>query len=239
MSPEEVMSSQPAFRSFGYPPARANAELKNRYASFLGSAIVFSVVAHFVVLSVSGFGIADYSIGYSAPMEQLELTRKFEIPPPPQEIPRPAVPILSTNININQDITIGSVRFDDNPVDRLPPPPLPNSTDLSETPAFTPYSIKPELRNSADLQRALERLYPRAFRDAGIGGTTLLWVFIDIAGAVQNTRVVESSGYPELDDAAQVAVRSTARFSPAYNRDQRVPVWIQLPITFKSVATTE
>jgi periplasmic protein TonB len=123
----------------------------------------------------------------------------------------------------------------DNPVDRLPAPPIPNAPDLSEQPAFTPYSVKPELKNPGELQKALERNYPRAYKEAGVGGTTLLWVFIDISGAVKNTKVVESSGHAELDEAAREVVTTTAKFSPAYNRDDRVPVWIQIPITFRVV----
>ncbi len=36
----------------------------------------------------------------------------------------------------------------------------------------------------------------------------------------------------QLDDAA-LKVADVYRFTPALNRDQRVQVWIQLPITFQ------
>jgi TonB family protein len=58
-----------------------------------------------------------------------------------------------------------------------------------------------------------------------------MWFFIDENGRVQNTRINQSSGYDAFDQAAQ-NVASIMEFSPAYNRDQRVPVWVALPITF-------
>jgi periplasmic protein TonB len=80
--------------------------------------------------------------------------------------------------------------------------------------------------------RYLERNYPPALHYFGVGARVVLWVFIDEQGRVQNTRVVESSGYPDFDDLAQNALR-TVEFSPAMNRDQPVAVWIQLPIQFQ------
>jgi TonB family protein len=53
---------------------------------------------------------------------------------------------------------------------------------------------------------------------------------------VQNTKVQESSGYPAMDQIAQEALRQVT-FSPAMNRDQRVPVWVALPITFQPPRT--
>ncbi len=62
-----------------------------------------------------------------------------------------------------------------------------------------------------------------------------LWVYIDEEGVVRNTKVVQSSGsgYPALDEAAEAVMRQ-ARFKPAINRDQRVPVWVQFPLTFQA-----
>jgi hypothetical protein len=43
--------------------------------------------------------------------------------------------------------------------------------DLSAAPTFTPMTVRPELQNRADVQRALVRNYPPLLRDAGIGGS--------------------------------------------------------------------
>jgi protein TonB len=101
-----------------------------------------------------------------------------------------------------------------------------------ETPSFTPHTVKPELTNADDVQRALIREYPPMLRDAQIGGTVVVWLFIDTEGVVENSKVQTASGYPMLD-AAALNVANTMRFTPAYNRDQKVPVWVSIPITFR------
>lgn len=101
-----------------------------------------------------------------------------------------------------------------------------------ETPSFTPHTVRPELTNGEDVSRALVREYPPMLRDAQIGGTVTVWLFIDTNGAVENSKVQVPSGYPMLD-AAALNVANTMRFTPAFNRDQKVPVWVSIPITFR------
>ena len=101
------------------------------------------------------------------------------------------------------------------------------------TPRFTPYTVKPELINRNEVSRALVQNYPTSLRNVGIGGRTVIWIFVNTEGRVVHVGVKESSGYAELDEAA-VKVGRIFRFTPARNRDQVVPVWIALPITFKT-----
>ncbi len=103
--------------------------------------------------------------------------------------------------------------------------------DLSAAPTFTPFTVSPDIKNRTAVARAMEREYPPLLRDAGIGGTVNVWFFIDEEGAVVRTLVRESSGHQALDDAA-IKVADIIEFTPALNRDKRVPVWIALPITF-------
>jgi periplasmic protein TonB len=105
--------------------------------------------------------------------------------------------------------------------------------NIEAAPVFTPYTVKPELTNRAAVQRALERNYPPLLRDAGIGGTVLTWLLINEQGIVQRTQVKEGSGHDALDQAA-LKVADIMKFSPALNRDQKVKVWIALPIVFKT-----
>jgi periplasmic protein TonB len=212
----------------------ANDRLKNSFNSWFWGSIAAAALIHFLVIGFMPTATPeDWGIA-SREMEAIEIPPQVEIPPPPQDIPRPAVPVISTNINIDQDITIAEVTFDRNPVENLPPPPTGSQVDLSEQPAFTPRTVEPRLGDAArnQLMRHLERNYPPALRDAGIAGRVVLWVFINEQGQVQNTRVVESSGYPQFDALAQEALR-TVSFSPAMNRDQRVPVWVQLPVAYQ------
>ncbi|MGE0552731.1 MAG: energy transducer TonB [Gemmatimonadales bacterium] len=63
--------------------------------------------------------------------------------------------------------------------------------------------------------------YPPALAQQRIGGTVILRLFLDEAGAVvpESTRIHESSGYPALDSAALAAVPGL-RYAPAL-RDGR------------------
>lgn len=98
-------------------------------------------------------------------------------------------------------------------------------------PVFTPFTVAPEVRNRAEVSAALNENYPEEFRRAGIGGTTLFYFFIDAQGQVQDVRIDRTSGSEVLDQAA-LRVARVLQFSPALNRDERVPVWVQIPITF-------
>jgi len=98
-------------------------------------------------------------------------------------------------------------------------------------PVFTPYSVRPSIRNVDEVVAALEREYPPLLKDAEIGGMVQVWFFIDEEARVIRVQVNESSGYKALDDAA-IQVASIIEFTPALNRDQGMPVWISLPIAF-------
>jgi TonB family protein len=106
---------------------------------------------------------------------------------------------------------------------------------LDAQPTFTPMTRAPELINRLEVVRMLREYYPPLLRDAGIGGNPTVWFFIDETGRVTRTQLHRSSGYTELDNAA-LAVAATMQFSPALNRDRRVPVWVSIPIVFNATA---
>ena len=105
--------------------------------------------------------------------------------------------------------------------------------DIDAAPRFTPYTVRPEIRNMDEVSRALQRFYPPLLRDAGVGGTVVVWFLIDEQGNVVRTQLHQGSGHAQLDEAA-LRVGEVMEFTPAMNRDQRVRVWVQLPITFRA-----
>ena len=109
---------------------------------------------------------------------------------------------------------------------------LDEEVDLSAAPVFTPMTVRPEITNRSEVQAALMTEYPPILREAGIGGTVVVWFFVSEEGQVLNRIVSQTSGHAQLDEAA-LQVADVFRFTPALNRDERVPVWIQLPITFQ------
>ena len=105
--------------------------------------------------------------------------------------------------------------------------------ELSERPQSVAHTVKPQLLNMDEAVAAIEKEYPTLLRDAGIGGTTTVHLFLDRTGKVANVLVKESSGRVALDQAA-LRVGRVARFSPAMNGDEAVAIWAPLHITFTS-----
>lgn len=118
---------------------------------------------------------------------------------------------------------------------RLPPPPTEAEAEpsLADEPRFVVHTVKPRMLNAEEVNRVLEREYPALLKDAGIGGTTTVWLFVNESGQVANSLVKESSGHRGLDDAA-LRVVDAATFSPAQNRDEVVALWISLDIRFEA-----
>lgn len=138
------------------------------------------------------------------------------------------------NASLNDAVTIAPTTFQANPIETLPPPPTTGAGtgEIAAAPTFTPFTVSPELKNRAEVQATLERYYPLILKEAGIGGTVVLWFLIDTEGRVLKTQLNRSSGYEAFDIAA-TKVAEVMRFSPAYNRDRKVTVWVQLPVVFE------
>ncbi len=209
----------------------ANDRFKRSFGAWFWGSMIVATIAHFCVFNFWPEMTAE-DVSYTADeLEAIELPPEIEIPPPPEAIARPATPVIAS-ADIDEDITIAPTTFEENPVEELPPPPTETTTtDIAAAPTFTPFTVRPDIKNRDAVSRAMEREYPPLLRDAGIGGTVTVWFFIDENGVVQRTLVNESSGHKALDDAA-IKVADIIEFTPALNRDKRVPVWISLPITF-------
>jgi periplasmic protein TonB len=191
----------------------------------------------------------------------VEMTTEIEIPPPPPPEPPPVnapppsaevfagyqtlqiPPIIPPDLPPPSSIEIKASDFTGQGVaggragGRQAPPgvesvAISKSADPNSAPSFTPMTVKPDLINRDEVGRVLEREYPAVLRDSNIGGTVVMWVYVNTEGKVDKTQVNTSSGQPLLDNAAD-RVAKTMRFSPAYNYDQKVAVWVQIPVTFR------
>lgn len=214
------------------PYETANDRFKRSFGSWFWGSMTAAVLLHAAIMFLfPNMMASDVSFNMDE-FEVMELPPEIEIPPPPEQIQRPASPVV-TDAQIDEDITIAPTTFEDNMPDDLPPPRTGESQDLSDTPQFTPHDVRPRIVNEQQVGRALQNEYPTLLRDNGVGGTVLMHFFIDENGDAQNWQVAESSGRTELDEAA-LRVAEVFEFSPALNRDVAVPVWIQVPITFSS-----
>lgn len=215
-------------------PDCANERFKGRFQSIFWTSIILATGAHFSAFAFwPEFTADDFSFTIEE-LTAIELPPEVVIPPPPQQIARPATPVMAA-ADIADDITIAPTTFEMNPVDELPPPPsLEQVVVLGDAPTFTPFTVAPSILNREEIIDAMRAQYPPLLRDAGIGGEVRVFFFIDAEGSVQSTRIDETSGHKQLDDAA-LAVANLYRFSPALNRDEKVPVWVSFPIQFKVV----
>lgn len=209
----------------------ANDRFKNSFENWFWGSMIAATVLHFALFALFPQLTAEDFSYTQAEMETIDLPPEIDIPPPPEQIARPATPVV-TEANIDEDITIAETTFEENPVEQLPPPPEEGEGDLTDQPVFTPWTVAPQNTNAREVQQALAREYPPLLKDAGIGGTAEVWFFIDEQGRVQEAEINQSSGHPQLDEAA-LKVAPIFQFTPAQNRDQVVPVWISIPITFE------
>ena len=214
----------------------ANNRLKRRFRSLFWSSIIFATTAHAAAIMYWPELTAE-DVSYTVEeITTVELPPEIEIPDAPKALARPATPVVATT-DISEDITIAPTTFETNPVEALPPPPtLTKETVRPEeaSPTFTPFTVAPEILNRREIIDAMADVYPPVLRDASIGGVVLVYFYIDETGRVKTTRIAQSSGYAQLDDAA-LQVSELYRFSPALNRDQKVPVWVSFPVTFAVV----
>jgi periplasmic protein TonB len=73
-------------------------------------------------------------------------------------------------------------------------------------------------------------------RFAGEKGKVVVAVVVERDGSIQQTAVIESSGYTLLDDAAMVWIKKTYYESPAKLDGQPIRIMFYLPIQFKLTA---
>jgi protein TonB len=212
----------------------ANDRFKRGFGDWFWYSVAGAALFHLVLFAFfPDLSAADVSRSVDS-MEAIDIPDDIKIPPPPEQIARPATPVVSA-ADISEDITIAPTTFDANPIENLPPPPSASAgdADLSAAPVFTPMTVRPELLNRPEVQRALVRNYPPLLRDAGIGGSPTVHFFIDENGRVLRRLLSQESGYPALDEAA-LAVAEVMKFSPALNRDKKVQVWVEIPIIFSA-----
>jgi len=75
-------------------------------------------------------------------------------------------------------------------------------------------------------------VYPSLPLQAGIEGTTVVKMLVDIDGSVIDVKILKSSGNQMLDQEA-VKAASQSIFTPAKQRDKFVRVWVSRPIKFQ------
>ena len=210
----------------------ANDKFKQANGSWSATGLILAVGLHFALfVVVRPFEAADLGMMVDE-LEAITLPPEVKIPPPPEQIARPATPKVAS-VDVAEDVTIAPTTFETNPVENLPPPPSGGGSP-ADRPSFIPYDTPPRLLNSSEVTRLLQRYYPANLKEAGVGGRVELWIYVDNAGKVQKSEVKTSSGNVQLDEAAQ-RVAGEMDFKPAMNRDKTTDVWVSQWITFEVI----
>ena len=81
-------------------------------------------------------------------------------------------------------------------------------------------------------RRSLSPDYPQGARLRGEQGNVTLEIRVSARGTVEGVEVVASSGFRELDAAAEKAVRA-ARFTPAQSKGRAVPAPVRVTLAFR------
>ncbi len=225
-------TAQPPFTPYTVGPQFKNpqaavAVLESHYPDSLRAARVGGTAVVWVFIDEKG-AVRDARLRESSRIHALDQAAlaaafKFEFTPARNE--DEVVPVwIAIPINFSATPSRGS----------QPPPEAVAPQDTFQ-PHFTPYTTQPDLKDRNGAIAEVQRHYPDSLKAAGVGGTAVVWVFIDEEGVVRNVRLKESSGNDALNQAA-LAAASSIEFTPALNEDQVVPVWVAIPITFSTLS---
>jgi len=117
------------------------------------------------------------------------------------------------------------------PHEQLETPPAPPAA--SPAPAAPPVAPRQARVDALPKpRRTIRPDYPRESRQRGEQGEVSLELDVDEHGAVGDVRVIRSSGYPLLDEAAVRAARA-ARFTPAKSAGRSVSSAARLTLEFR------
>ena len=84
-----------------------------------------------------------------------------------------------------------------------------------------------------DPQHSHEPEYPPQSRRLGEQGSLVLQVLIDASGRAIDSKLVQSSGFPRLDQAALDGVKTNYRFFPGTVDGKPQQMWYTFKFTWK------
>ena len=197
-----------------------NDRFKARYQRYLTVALLLSLLLWInVFLFTPELEIEPYRLKEES-IEVVDIPDVIDIPPPPQELPKPQVPIeAAPDAEVDEEVEIAETMPDDFS-GALP------SMGGGEGPAqnFQAFDTKPEL------VKFVPPVYSEFAREAGFSGVVYVDVLVGTDGRVKQVRL-QRGVHPLLDKAALEAAQR-AQFTPGKQRDIPVEVWVTLPYGF-------
>ncbi len=157
----------------------------------------------------------------AAPQQQ-----KTEPPPPPPDFQPPPPPFVPPpEVNIARPPpppAVSTAITNVTPVRPTAPPPPP-------APPHEPVSVAPHV----DAAASREPDYPPVSRRLGEQGTVILAVTVEPNGRASDVKIVQSSGFPRLDQAAVEGVKANYRFAPGTLDGKPAPMSYTFKFTWK------
>jgi len=209
-----------------------NAAFRESYSRWLVRALVAAIVVHGIV--VGFFATPPGADAYATDGGELlviEMPPEAKIPPPPEEIARPATPVVASE-PVDEEITIAETVIEvGQPVPEAPPAPSAPAVVAAESTdhfTFTPYTERPRCRAGCAPEEIVRQV-PPVVRRAGLTCEMTVGIRIDTEGNVTATDLLAPSGRAVCDAAVKTWAAET-KWTPALNRDEPVVVWIAQPV---------
>lgn len=198
-----------------------NARFKARYPVYMRWSLLISFVTFTLILLFSPeLKIEPYRLKEDT-IEVIDIPESLDIPPPPEELPKPQVPIeAAPDAEVEDDVEIADTLVEDfSDFNSLPTGGAGGSGN-----GFVAFDTKPEIVKWVQPQ------YSEFAREAGLEGVVMVDVLVGTDGRVKEARVSRSV-HSALDSAALAAARKVL-FTPGKQRDIPVEVWVTLPYNF-------
>ncbi|MFO1395223.1 MAG: energy transducer TonB [Steroidobacteraceae bacterium] len=194
-------------------------------------AFAIVVVIHVLFFWVLASGLGAKIVEVVIPPVQTKIIEdkpedKPPPPPPEMEQPPPYVPPPELSIDVPTETATTAIT---NTTSERPtaapvaPPPKPVEHQVVKTlPSVTGKGA-----------RTTQPEYPPSSRRAGEAGTVTLAAYVLESGKVGEVKVVKSSGYEKLDEAAVKEVQRNWRFVPGKEDGKPVAMWHTFNVVFK------
>jgi periplasmic protein TonB len=191
--------------------------------------VIIHVLFFWVLASGLGARVVEVVMG---PVETKIIDEKKEEekppPPPPQiDTPPPYVPPPEVSIEVPTE-TGPSTAITNVTSER---PVAPAAPAAPKAPEHSVVKTLPSTQGKG--AHITQPEYPPASRRAGEAGTVTLAAYVLETGRVGEVKIVKSSGFDKLDDAALKEVQRNWRFVPGKEDGKPVPMWHTFQVTFR------
>lgn len=202
--------------------ASANEQFKAKYPQYLKRALLLSVLFLILFFSLTPQYVPNPYRLRQRTFEVVDIPDAIELPPPPEEAPRPQVPVEAVpDDEVTEEIDIAESLFDD--FSEVLSTPIGTGDD--DGAVFVASQEKPKLT------RFVPPDYPEMARASQLEGTVIVKVLVGPDGNVMDAQVIQSV-HPMLDRAAVEAARK-CKFTPGKQRNIPVKAWMAIPFRFR------